>query len=151
MIIASLFRERLFFDYATNYHSRNDSIIQEFIFSDDDFREFSEYLSDKEYTYKTETEKTIEKLKQDAEKEDYFSELSDQYTLLADKMQQNKKDDLERNKDDIIEILTAEIMSRYYYQKGRIRAGLNFDDEVEKAVEVLQDSEQYNNILKSVK
>ncbi len=147
MIIASLFRERLFFDYATSYHARNDSIIQEFIFSDEDFREFSEYLSDKEYTYKTETEKTIEKLKQDAEKEDYFSELSDQYTLLADKMQQNKKDDLERNKDDIIEILTAEIMSRYYYQKGRIIASLNFDLEVERAIDILQDKQLYNQIL----
>jgi hypothetical protein len=38
-------------------------------------------------------------------------------------------------------------MSRYYYQKGRIKAGLNFDIEVEKAIEILQDQEKYNRIL----
>ena len=62
-------------------------------------------------------------------------------------MQENKDDDLEKSKDDIKEILTGEIMSRYYYQKGRIKAGLNFDVEVKKATEILQDKQIYNDIL----
>ena len=48
---------------------------------------------------------------------------------------------------DIKEILTGEITSRYFYQKGRIKAGLNFDVEVEKALEILQDTARYNRIL----
>ena len=40
-----------------------------------------------------------------------------------------------------------EIMSRYYYQKGRIKASIKFDKEVEKAIEILQNIEKYNNIL----
>ena len=62
-------------------------------------------------------------------------------------MKQNKSDDLEKNKNDIKEILTTEILSRYYYQKGRIKGGLNFDVEVEKAVSLLNDLKKYNNIL----
>ena len=42
-------------------------------------------------------------------------------------MMENKSDDLVKSKEDIKEILTGEIMSRYYYQKGRIKASLNFD------------------------
>ena len=38
-------------------------------------------------------------------------------------------------------------MSRYYYQKGRIKSGLNFDIEVKKAIEILQDKETYARIL----
>ena len=109
--------------------------------------EFS-YLSDKEYTYKTETEKGLEKLKKKAEEEKYFSTFSEEYDVLVAKMQENKNDDLQKSKDDIKEILTGEIMSRYYYQKGRIKAGLNFDIEVEKAIEILQNKQQYNDILK---
>ena len=45
-------------------------------------------------------------------------------------MQENKNDDLQRSKDAVTEILTGEILSRYYYQKGRIKGGLNFDFEV---------------------
>ena len=46
-------------------------------------------------------------------------------------MLENKNNDLQKSKEDIKEILTGEIMSRYFYQKGRIKAGLNFDIEVE--------------------
>ena len=38
-------------------------------------------------------------------------------------------------------------MSNYYYQKGRIIASLNFDDEVKKAIEILKDKDSYNKLL----
>ena len=107
---------------------------EEFIFSDADFSDFSSYISDKEYTYKTETEKSLETLKKKAEEEDYFDNLSAEYDILFAKMLENKNNDLQKSKEDIKEILTGEIMSRYFYQKGRIKAGLNFDIEVEKAI-----------------
>ena len=84
----------------------------------------------------------------EAEAEEYFSALSNEYDILAAKMEENKNDDLQKSKDEIKEILTSEISSRYYYQKGRIKAGLNFDTEVKKAIEILNDSKQYNDILK---
>ena len=147
MIIASLLTERLFFDYATDFRFAHDSISSNFIFSDADFLNFTTYLTDKKYTYKTETETALEELKKEAEEEEYFSALSKEYDVLVAKMQENKDDDLQKSKDDIKEILTGEIMSRYYYQKGRIKSGLNFDIEVKKAIEILQDKETYARIL----
>ena len=148
MIIASLLKERLFFDYSTEYRFTHDSISNNFIFSNEDFKNFKTYLADKEYSYKTETETVLYKLKKKAEAEEYFSKLYEEYDALFAKMQENKNDDLQKHKNSIKEILTAEILSRYYYQKGRIKAGLNFDVEVEKAIEILNDREQYNEILK---
>jgi carboxyl-terminal processing protease len=148
MIIVSLLKERLFFNYATDYHFSHDSISNNYIFSDNDFKDFKRYLENKEYSYKTKTENVLEKLKMEAEAEEYFSALSNEYDILAAKMEENKNDDLQKSKDEIKEILTSEISSRYYYQKGRIIAGLNFDIEVKKAIEILNDSEQYNDILK---
>ena len=147
MIISSLFKERLFFDYATEYRFLNDSISDSMIFSDAEFIQFKNYISDKEYTYKTETEKKLEQLKTKAQEEEYFLAISETYNLLDKKIQENKNDDLENSKDDIKEILTGEIMSRYYYQKGRIKAGLNFDIEVKEAIEILRDKKRYNQIL----
>jgi len=147
-IIASCFKERLFFDFATDFRFLNDSISKNFICSDLVYNDFVTFLSGKEYSYKTETEKTLEKLKKTAEDESYFDALSFEYDALAVKIQSNKNDDLQKNKDDIKEILSGEILSRYYYQVGRIKAGLNFDVEVEKAIEILQDEERYYKILK---
>ena len=147
MIIPSLLRERYFFDYATDYRFSHDSISEDFIFSDSDFSDFSSYISDKEYTYKTETEKSLEKLKKKAEEEDYFDNLSSEYDILFAKMQENKNNDLQKSREDIKEILTGEIMSRYFYQVGRIKAGLNFDIEVDKAIQILNENTEYNKIL----
>ena len=147
MIIASLYRERLFFHYANYFRFLNDTISDDFIFSDLDFSNFTSYLSDKDYTYKTETEKTLESFKEEADKEGYFQELSNEYAVLLDKMLANKNNDLKKSNEDIKQILTMEIMSRYYYQKGRIKASIKFDKEVEKAIEILQNIEKYNNIL----
>jgi carboxyl-terminal processing protease len=148
MIIVSLLKERLFFDYATDYHFSKDSVSPNFIFSDIDFKNFKTFLENKEYSYKTKTETVLEKLKKEAETEEYFSALSNEYEILVEKMLENKNDDLQKSKDDIKEILTGEILSRYYYQKGRIKAGLNFDIDVKKAIKILKDNEEYNRILK---
>lgn len=147
MIISSLYRERLFFHYANYFRFLNDTIYDDFIFSDLDFSNFTTYLEDKEYTYKTATEKTLESFKKEAEEEGYFLDLSNEYNVLFDQMIAKKKDDLKKSKEDIKEILTMEIMSRYYYQKGRIKASINFDIEVKKALEILQNPEKYNQIL----
>ena len=147
MIISSLIKERLFFDYATEYRFLHDSISEKMIFSDKDFEDFKIYISDKEYIYQTETEKKLEQLKEKASEEKYFSEIEKEYDILSLKIQENKNDDLAKNKEQIREILTNEIVSRYYYQRGRIIAALNFDIEVEKAIEILQDTQLYNQIL----
>ena len=62
-------------------------------------------------------------------------------------MKENKKDDLKKNKKEIKEILTAEILSRYYYQRGRIKGGLIFDSEVKKAIQILKNNQEYNAVL----
>jgi carboxyl-terminal processing protease len=148
-IIVSLFRERLFFDYATDFRFENDSIATDFIFSDSNYEHFVDYLSGKEYTYKTKTEEALEKLKEKATDEKYFESLSDEYEALLTQLVANKGDDLFTNKEEIKEILTGEIRSRYFYQIGRIEAALNFDPELEKALEILQNKEEYDQILEN--
>jgi len=146
-IVISLFKERLFFDYATDFRFGNDSISEDFIFSESDYDHFVNYLSGKEYTYKTKTEEALDKLKEKATDEHYFESLSNEYDALVAQLAANKGDDLFVSKQAIKEILTGEIRSRYFYQTGRIEAALNFDPELEKAIEVLQNKEEYNRIL----
>ena len=146
-IVISLFRERLFFDYATDFRFDNDTISENFIFSDEAYKNFEHYLSDKEYNYKTKTEQALEKVKQKAIEEGYFEALSEDYENLFTKLEANKEDDLFTNKKDVQEILTSEIASRYFYQEGRIKSSLNFDSELKKAIEVLQNEEEYTSIL----
>ena len=148
-LIISLIRERLFFDYATLYKYKNSSIDSIFRISDNDFVSFKDFLSDKSYDYKTETEKAIEALKTTSEKENYFNLLQPQYVDLFDEFELNKKNDLDRNKQIINEILSEEISSRYFYQEGRIRTSIEYDKEIKEAIKHLKQKDLYNSILSS--
>ena len=148
-LIISLIRERLFFDYATLYKYKNSSIDSVFRISDNDFASFKDFLSDKSYDYKTETEKAIEALKTTSEKENYFNLLQPQYIDLFDEFELNKKNDLDRNKQIINEILSEEISSRYFYQEGRIRTSIEYDKEIKEAIKHLKQKDLYNSILSS--
>ena len=83
----------------------------------------------------------------DANKEKYVSDLQAEIDALEVKMESSKTNDLERFKEQISEVIEGEIVTRYYYQNGRIEASLKHDDEVNKAVEILQDQEVYDAIL----
>ncbi|MBR76677.1 MAG: peptidase S41 [Flavobacteriales bacterium] len=146
-LIKSLVKERLFFDFATDFRIKNDQVNYDFVLTEEGFSDFIYFLSDKKYEYKTKTESAIESLKEKSKTENYFSEIEEELNLLLSKYYDSKKDDLNKNKQIIKEILTGEIMSRYYYQKGRIKASLNFDEDVKKAIEILEDGNEYNALL----
>ena len=146
-LIKSLVKERLFFDFATDFRINNDQLEYDFILTEQDFSDFIYFLSDKKYEYKTKTESAIESLKEKSKTENYFIEIEEELNLLLTKYYDSKKDDLNKNKQIIKEILTGEIMSRYYYQKGRIKASLNFDEDVKKAIEILENEKEYNALL----
>ena len=151
-ILLSLFRERLFFDYATEYRLKNENILsaKDFKITDEKFLDFKNFLSDKEYEYETDTEKAYKKLKKVAKDENYFESMKNDFDLLVNKIDDAKSDDLEKNKDFIKEILANEIVSRYYYQKGRIQSSLNYDKDVLQAISVISDSTNYKQILSNI-
>ncbi len=139
----------LLFDFATKYAEEHKTIPppDKFNISDEDYNELIAFLKDKSYDYKTNSEEALEKLKQSAEKEKYFDSIKSDFTDLKDKMMHDKSEDLITYKDQIKELLKDEIVSRYYYQTGRIIASLNNDPELNKAINVLEGRETYLAIL----
>ncbi|MOA11868.1 hypothetical protein D3C78_1318270 [compost metagenome] len=83
-----------------------------------------------------------------AKKEKYFDQIQAQYEVLKSKTKQNRDDDLKQFKPEISQVLENEIISRYYYQRGRIEASFKYDTELKEAIKVLSQKEQYANILK---
>jgi carboxyl-terminal processing protease len=61
----------------------------------------------------------------------------------------DKKADLIKNKNAIKRELQDEIVTRYYFSKGRLQNQLKEDDEVEEAIQLLNDTAKYNKILNS--
>lgn len=139
----------LYFDFATEFYHKNKEIaaVQDFKISDELYAEFKKWLDTKDFDYTTDSEKMLEELKEVAEEEKYFKRIETEYTALLDQVKHNKTRDLEEFQDEVKEILRGELISRYYYQKGRIQAMLEDDIEIDKALEILADASEYKRIL----
>ncbi len=81
-----------------------------------------------------------------SKEENYFAEVEDHLVTLKDLIETHKAADLDKYKDEIVDLLNNEIVARYYYQTGRIQNTLNGDPFIEKAEELFSSS-SYNNIL----
>ncbi len=148
-ILASIMSKRHIFDFANRYYREHETLPSPSVFEvkDELYKNFISYLSGKEYEYETRTEKAISRMLKDAKKEKYVSDLQTEIDALEAKMKASKTNDIERFKEQISEVIEGEIVTRYYFQNGRIEASLKHDDEVNKAVEILKDHEAYNTIL----
>jgi len=105
------------------------------------------WLQDKEYDYTTESESLLNEFKEVAEKEEYFEGISTEFEALQTKISHDKKNDLQKQSDEIKRLLENEIVTRYYYREGAIENGFIYDTEVARAVDILNDPNEYKKIL----
>lgn len=146
---AMLLTKNLIFNYATEFTSKNNSISkpEDFKLSDDQYEEFKAFALKDEFNYTTASEEALKKMKETAEKEGYFNEVKSEYDAMMAKVTPSKSRDLDKFKEEISQMLENEIVSRYYYQKGRTVNSFRYDNVLIKSKEVLGNSKEYNTIL----
>jgi carboxyl-terminal processing protease len=149
-VVISLLTENLFFKYASDYANDRDTIADaaRFKLSDEDYSKFVKYLDGKNYSYTTDTEKEFEKLVTVAKDEKYYEITEEAFKQMEVAISSKKNNDLEIFREDIETILENEIVSRYYYQKGRIENSLAEDPAIDSALTILANTEKYSQILK---
>jgi len=157
-ISQTLLSRFLIFDYATQFRKQHATIAdpKAFKLTDAEYTNFVTYLSDKDYNYSTQTEALLNELKGEAEKERKLAEIKTEYEALRNKVFFSKKNDLVQFKAEIRRLLENEIASRYYYQRGRLENGFNYDEELKAAFKTLGNKPaltailQGNGIYKSI-
>jgi carboxyl-terminal processing protease len=139
-ICYSLYIDHYFFDYATRYHRLHDSIAapEVFTLSDADIDDFCAYLDERGFKYETETGKFFDDMLKMAKNEDIDSLTIKQLEDLEPALRPNFRTAIERHKEEVKELLGAEIVLRYYYQKGQAAYQLRYDKELKRALQELQ-------------
>ncbi len=147
---ATIFRNHFFFNFATLYYYSHPTIknASDFELTDEEYNEFKAYVLDQDFSYSTASEEMLKKMKETAEEEGFFEDSEAEFNSLMDKVVPSKERDLEKFKSEIKSLLENEIISRYYYQKGRAQNSFKEDVFIEKSLEVLKDKKQYDTILK---
>jgi carboxyl-terminal processing protease len=149
-ITSSIVTKNLFFDYANAYKKKNKEIAPaaSFKMTDADYADFISSLAGKDYSYSSQTERLLTDLRAEAEKENKLAAVKADLDDLKEKMLGAKKTDLTTYKSEIKRVLETQIVSRYYYEKGKVLQGFQYDKELAAAKAVLGNSTKMLAILK---
>lgn len=145
----TLLRNNFIFDYATDFYYTHPTIASadKFEITDVIYDNFKSYILGKEFTYSTASEEMLKRMKETAEEEGFYEDLSIEYEALMTKVTPSKERDLEKFKTQIKLLLENEIISRYFYQNGRAIQSFKDDAFINKSMEILQNKSKYNTIL----
>lgn len=148
-ILFYLMNDDLIFDYATRYCIQHPQVadIKDFVITDADYADFKQMLHRRKFTYDRQSEKTLKTLKEIAEFEGYMDNAKEEFDALEKKLTHNLDRELDRFAKEIKDAIAQEVVTRHYFQRGVVLQRLKDDPDVNKAVEILNDSSAYAKIL----
>jgi carboxyl-terminal processing protease len=146
---SELYIRNYIFDFATKYYWSHPEIKSpdQFRFTDQDFIDFKNYIANKGFNYRTVTEQSFNELVTNAKKEKYYDIHKDLFIALGKDIEHDLEEDMTTFKDEITELLSDEIIGRYFYEDGAIKWTLKTDEQVLKALDILNNKEKYGSIL----
>jgi len=145
----ALLRNNVIFDYATNYHYKNNyKDVADFKFTNVDFNAFKNYVKQSDFSFETKAEKAIKKALSGDENDFLGTDVKDSYKTLLVNIEKGKINALDKYQSEIQKNLEDEIVKRYFYRDGLYQYYLNNDDAILAATELLGNQSKYSAILK---
>ena len=144
----ALLMQNIIFDFATQYYFSHDLIsLQEFKFTDNDYQRFKNYLTAREFSYQTYTERRLNEAFLVAEHEGLDTLISESYQKLKADIEAVKKQQLQDSQKEIINLLSEEIIKRFFYREGLYQYQINNHPEIKIAQEILANDSLMKEIL----
>ncbi len=144
-----LMNDDLIFDYVTQYCLTHPAVtsVDSIRITDADYAEFKKQVKAANFTYDRQSEGLLKTLKEVAEFEGYMEGAAEEFKALEQKLNHNLDRDLDYFAKPIKEQIAEEIATRYFYQRGAVMQRLKDDEDLDKAIEVLNSPEKYKEIL----
>lgn len=137
------------FDFVNDWCSRHETIASalEFSLTDKDYSDFKDFVCKSDFKYESNSSKALESLIKLAQREGLADKAQDEFKLLETKLRYDLKNDLDLFRKELERVISLEIISRYYYQRGAVIQNLKSDKVLEEAERVISDTMRYNSIL----
>lgn len=148
-IAEALQKNDAIFNYATAYFYKNPNPGNAIpTITDDDFNDFKVFLKKENFSFDTETEKQLKMTLEAAQNEKIDENIKAEYQNLLTALRKSEDIQLDKNKNEIKELLLDELIKRYQYKEGLYQYYIQHNSEVKKATELLANNNEYNKIIK---
>ncbi len=121
---------------------------KEFSLTDEDYEALKQRAIKSGFTYDHITEKKVDELMELAKFEGYYDDAKEEFERLKAKLRHNIATDMDRHKQIIKQMVEADIIPAYYYQRGAIEASVREDKAVKEALRLLKDEKEYQERLR---
>ena len=148
-IVIDLASHDALFDYCTHFVQTHPTIAPagEFKLTDAEYDELIEYVKAAGFTYNKRSEEVLKLLHDVAQREGYLEDSKAEFDALKAKLQGDLRTDMLKFRQQIEPYVCDDIVRRYYYESGGVRQALCDDKTFERALELLDNEEEYNRIL----
>jgi len=148
-IAYSLVLRDLIRPYALSYFVKHDVIAppETFRLTDNEYNDFVDYLMSENFNDKTDSEQLFERFIETAKSDKLYEAFQTEIDALQQKIASDKRAELMRFRSELQGLLEQEICTIYYYQEGRVQSAIQHDPQIDKAIEVLKNGEEYRRIL----
>lgn len=144
LLQTSLMRQNMFFNFANQYAAEHDSLTISGR-NDQIYRDFKSFLDTQEFEFDHPSEEYLAKI--DSSLDGISAESNAHLQALRQRIEQQKEQSFNNQQRAIQKLLYVELVARYKGRQGQRAASLPYDQLVNQAVEVLNDSSRYNQIL----
>ncbi len=137
-------------DFANKFKATHPTIpsADKFVITDSVYNEFKAFIDPKKFKYDSAMEEATEALRKVADEEGYINdETTAAFDSLKKLLTHNLDRDLDTHRKHIEEYLGGEIVSRYYFDRGRTQYGIRDDEGVDAACGIIRDKALYKRIL----
>lgn len=137
-------------DWGTEYMRSHPNLpdVNEFEITNADMDDLLQMMTKTNFKYDRISEKKFQELVKSAKFEGYYDESRAEFDALEKCLSHNLERDFNINRKEIRKLMANEVVKRYAYQAGVIQFAIRNDQDVDKAVEILNNQQEYKRILK---
>lgn len=142
-------------NYEIDYIAAHPTVAspKDFELSDADYEQFKQRVIKSGFTYDQVSEKILKELEKLARFEGYYDDAKPEFEALRQKLKHNIAKDLDYpyNKQKIKELIAADLMAAYYFEKGSLENSLRNDKQFAEAARLLGNPTEYQKLLQPKK
>lgn len=148
---SELYVQNMIFDFATAYYWSHPqpATLGSLKMTDDDLERFGDFLAERNFTYKTDSESILEELARVAREENLYDENREALEKLKSGLSHSLERELTEYRSDVTELLESELAGRYFYDWGMIEYSVSRDTQIKEAISIAGDRARYSSLLKT--
>ena len=146
-LTAELLAKGLFFKFADHYYYLNPDEEFSSISNDKLINEFTKYMTEEGFVYKSESEKQLNRLLADAKSRKLDGKVVAGLEDAKKYFENMDKSEISIYQNEILTEIKGELASRYFGSDGKVEELLKYDNQFQSAYNLVSDITAYNKLL----